>query len=77
MNNFFTDLIHERASIRDRFYGMNVSINLNKFEEGSRDLERNPIRVKDRAHLSKRESWMLTRQDHKDSCRVAHAEQRE
>jgi hypothetical protein len=77
MNNFFTDLVHERASIRDRFHGMNVSINLNKFEEGFCDLERNPIRVKNRAHLCERERWMFARQNYKDSCRVAHAEQRE
>jgi len=33
MDNFFTDLIHERASIRDGLHGVNISINFDKFEE--------------------------------------------
>jgi hypothetical protein len=72
MNNFFAYLIHECTSTRNGFHRVNISINLDKLEEGSFDPERDPVSVKNRTHLCERERWMLARQDHKDSRRVIH-----
>src|SRR6266699_655472 len=74
MDDFRANLVDESTATSDRLYRVYLRLNLDELVEGSYDLKRNSIRVKDRSHLSQRQGRMIARQDEKDSCRFIHIE---
>src|SRR5216117_2284561 len=74
MDDFRPNLVDESSTTSDRFYGFYLCLNLDELVEGSCDLKRNSIRVKDRSHLSQWQGRMFARQDEEDSCRFIHVE---